>query len=95
MEPSRLRGAPEVPEPLTIGAQYLTRYHNWKILFCTTRPALQCAGPRTNTRVKFSSSLRVPYLENSIAQKPLARKVESLPRGDSMVPGDSSPLGVD
>ena len=34
------RGAPEVPEPLTLGAKYLTRYHNWKILFPTTRPAL-------------------------------------------------------
>ena len=30
VEPSHSRGAREVPEPLTLGAQYLTRYKTWK-----------------------------------------------------------------
>ena len=32
-EPSHGRGAPEVPEPLTLGAQYLTRYNTWNNSF--------------------------------------------------------------
>ena len=32
-EPSHSRGAPDVPEPLILGAQYLTRYNTWKNSF--------------------------------------------------------------
>ena len=48
-EPSHSRGAPEVPEPLTIGAQYLTRYNTWKKFVRATGQALLCASPETNT----------------------------------------------
>ena len=44
-EPSHGRGAPEVPEPPTLGAQYLTRYNAWKKIVRATRPALVCASP--------------------------------------------------
>ena len=54
-EPSRGRGAPDVPEPLTLGAQYLTRYNAWKKFVRATRPALVCASPKTNLRVQFLS----------------------------------------
>ena len=56
VEPSHSsRGAPEVPEPLTVGAQYLTRYNTWKKFVRVTRPALVCACPKTNIQVKFPS----------------------------------------
>ena len=54
-EPSHGRGAPEVSEPLTLGAQYLTRYNTWKKFIRATRPALLFASPKTSIRVKFSS----------------------------------------
>ena len=56
-EPSHGRGAPEVPEPLTLGAQYVTRYNAWKKIVRAPRPALTCicASPKTNIRVLFSS----------------------------------------
>ena len=55
-EQSHTKGAPEVPEPLTLGAQYLTRYNTWKkFVGATTRPALVCASPKTNVRLKVSS----------------------------------------
>ena len=43
------RGAPEVPEPLTIRARYLTRYNTSEKFVRATRPALVCASPKTNT----------------------------------------------
>ena len=82
-EPSHGRGAPEVPEPLTIGAQYLTRYNTWKKFVRATRPALVCARPKLNIRVFSSSKLVVPYLRSSTGQKPLAQNVQPLPWGDS------------
>ena len=54
-EPSHSRCAPEVPEPLTIGAQYLTRYNTWKNFVRATRPVLVCASPKTNIHETFSS----------------------------------------
>ena len=39
-EPSHSRGALGVPEPLTLGAQYLTRYNTWKNFVRVTRTAL-------------------------------------------------------
>ena len=48
-EPSHRRGAPEVPEPLALGAQYFTRYNIWKKFVRATRPALACASPKTST----------------------------------------------
>ena len=47
------RGASEVPEPLTVGAQYLTRYNTWKKFVRATRPVFVCASPKTNTRRNF------------------------------------------
>ena len=52
-KPSHSRGVPEVPEPLLLGAQYLTRSNTWKKFVRATRPALVCARPKTNMRVKF------------------------------------------
>ena len=45
------KGAPEVPEPLTLGVQYLTRYNTWKNFVRATRPAIVCASPIMNIRV--------------------------------------------
>ena len=84
-EPSHGRGAPEVPEPPTLGAQYLTRYDTWKKFVRATRMALLCASPKTNKRVKVSSYLLVHHLGNSVGQKPLAKRVQPLPWGDSYV----------
>ena len=53
-EPSHSRGALEVPEPLTLGAQYLTRCNSWGTLVRATRPALVCASPESIIRVKRS-----------------------------------------
>ena len=50
-QPSRSRGAPEAPEPLTLGAQYLPRYNTWKNVARDTRQALLCSSPKTNIRV--------------------------------------------
>ena len=44
-------GAPEFPEPVTLGAQYPTRYDTWKNFVRDTRPALVCASAKTNIRV--------------------------------------------
>ena len=70
-EPSHGRGAPEVPEPLTSGAQYqyLTRYSTWKKIVRATRSALLCASPKTDIRPNFSSQQLVPYKGNSVGQK--------------------------
>ena len=54
LRPSHGRGEPEVPEPLTLGAQYITRYNTWNKFVRATRPALLCASPETNIRVKCS-----------------------------------------
>ena len=48
IEPSHSRGAPDVPQPLTLGDQYLTRYNTLKKCVRATRPALVCASPQTN-----------------------------------------------
>ena len=77
------RGAPEVPEPLTVvGGRYRTRYNTWKKFVRATRPALACVRPELNIRVIFSSKLAVPHLRNSTGQKPLAQNVQPLPWGD-------------
>ena len=60
-EPSHSRGAPEVPELLTLGTQYLPAKNTWKKFDRASRPALVCASPKTNIRAKFSSSLVVPH----------------------------------
>ena len=39
-EPSHGRGATDLPWPLTLGAQHLTRYNTWKKFVRATRPAL-------------------------------------------------------
>ena len=41
-EPSNSEDEPDVPEPRTLGAQYLTRYNTWKKSVRGTRPALSC-----------------------------------------------------
>ena len=75
-------GAPDVPEPLTLGVQYLTRYNTWKDFVRATGQALACASREPNIRVKLSSSSVVPHLKNSNGQKPSGRKVQPLPWGD-------------
>ena len=54
-EPSDSRGAPDVPEALTLGAQYLTRYNTWKKFVRATRPVLARASPKANICVTLSS----------------------------------------
>ena len=56
LRPSDSRGAPDVPEPFALGAQYLTRYNTWKKSVRDTRPAIVYAIiPKTSVRVKNSS----------------------------------------
>ena len=55
IEPCHGRVAPDVPELLTFGAQYLTRYNVWEKFVWATRPALLCASPKTKMRVKCLS----------------------------------------
>ena len=54
-EPPHSRGAPDVPEPLTLGAQYLTRYSTWKKIVRAARPAPVNARPKPNIGVRCSS----------------------------------------
>ena len=45
-------GAPDVPEPLALGAQYLILYNTQKKHVPATRPAFVCATPKTSIRVE-------------------------------------------
>ena len=68
-EPSHSMGAPDVPEPLTLlGARHLTRYNTSKKFVRATRPALVCASPKTNIRVKIPSLLLVPHLRTQLVR---------------------------
>ena len=49
-EPSHSRGAPEGPQPLTLGDQYLTRYNTWEKFIRATRQVHVCTSPKTNKR---------------------------------------------
>ena len=82
-EPFHRRGAPDVPEPPTLGAQYPIRYNIWKKFVRATQPVLVCASPQNNIRVHIKSSQAVPHLRNSMGKQPLARTVHPLPWGDS------------
>ena len=65
-------------------AQYLTRRINWKKVFRATRPALLCASPKTNIRVKSSSQLLVPHLGDLNRSETFGPKRETLSCGDSI-----------
>ena len=64
-EPSHM-GAPEVPEPLALGAQYLTRFNAWEKFVRATRPALVCASPNENFIVTGLSSLKGAQLVRNL-----------------------------
>ena len=76
-EPSHSRGAPEVPEPLTVGAQHLTRYTTGKKCVRATRPVLVCAinSPKNEYTHNFfivtgSSSLKELNWSGTFRPKP-------------------------
>ena len=59
-EPSYSRGAPEVPEPLALGAQYLTRKNTWKNFVYATRPAaldIVCTSPKRRSTIEVHPNI--------------------------------------
>ena len=96
-EPSHgSRGAPEVPEPLTLGAHYLTRYNTWNKFLRTTRPSLTCMR---SSLTEYTSNFFIQaggssHLRNSLGQKPLAQNVQPLPWGDSHPKNDFSKIQI-
>ena len=84
-EPSHSRGAPDVPEPLTLWAQYLARYNTGKKFVRATRPVFVCVSPKTSIIVNFSSYLVVLHLWTSIGQEPFWPKTCHPYRGVTLV----------